>query len=75
MIVLEKERKEVGNNMNILTYRCPADIHTYSMTCKDEWLDMYMQLLFENDVYKVNLNNGLEFTSYADYEKWKNVNK
>ena len=59
--------------MNILTYRCPADIHTYSMTCKDEWLDMYMQLLFENDVYKVNLNNGLEFTSYADYEKWKKV--
>ena len=70
-----RKRKEVGNNMNILTYRCPADIHTYSMTCKDEWVDMYMQLLFENDVYKVNLNNGLEFTSYADYEKWKNENK
>ena len=61
--------------MNILTYRCPADIYTYSTTCKDEWLDMYMQLLFEYDVYKVNLNNQVEFTSYADYEQWKNVNK
>ena len=74
MIVLEKERKLV-TNMNILTYRCPADIHTYSMTCKDEWVDMYMQLLFENDVYKVKLNNQVEFTSFADYEQWKNVNK
>ena len=58
--------------MNILTYNCSGDIHTYSMTCKDEWLDMYMQLLFENDVYKVILNNKVKFTSYADYEKWKN---
>ena len=24
------------------------------------------------DVYKVNLNDELEFTSYADYELWKN---
>ena len=58
--------------MNILTYNCSGDIHTYSMTCKDEWVDMYMQLLFENDVYKVILNNKVKFTSYADYEKWKN---
>ena len=58
--------------MNILTYNCSGDIHTYSMTCKDEWLDMYIQMLFENDVYKVNLNDEVEFTSYADYEKWKN---
>ena len=58
--------------MNILTYNCLADIHTYSMTCKDEWLDMYIQMLFENDVYKAILNNQVEFTSYTDYEKWKN---
>ena len=58
--------------MNTLTYNLRNDPNTYVITCKDEWLDMYMQLLFENDVYKVNLNNGLEFTSYADYEKWKN---
>ena len=55
--------------MNILTYNCLGDIHTYSMTCKDEWLDMYIQMLFENDVYKVILNNRVEFTSYDDYEK------
>ena len=61
--------------MNILTYNCLGDIHTYSMTCKDEWLDMYIQMLFENDVYKVILNNRVKFTSYADYEKWKNVNE
>ena len=58
--------------MNILTYNCLGDIHTYSMTCKDAWLDMYIQMLFENDVYKVILNNRVEFTSYADYELWKN---
>ena len=58
--------------MNTLTYNLRNDTQTYVMTCNDEWLDMYMQLLFENDVYKVNLNNQVEFTSYADYEKWKN---
>ena len=58
--------------MNILTYNCSGDIHTYSMTCKDEWLDMYIQMLFENDVYKVILNNRVEFTSYSDFESWKN---
>ena len=61
--------------MNILTYNCLGDIHTYSMTCKDEWIDMYIQMLFENDVYKVILNNRVEFTSYADYELWKNENE
>ena len=58
--------------MNILTYRCPADIHTYSMTCKDEWLDMYMQLLFENGAYRVNLNNNVVFADLSTYELWKN---
>ena len=28
--------KEVGNNMNTLTYNLPNDIHTYVMTCNDE---------------------------------------
>ena len=58
--------------MNTLTYRCLADHRTYVMTCKDESLDTYMKMMFENDVYKVNLNDEVEFTSYADYEKWKN---
>ena len=58
--------------MNTLTCNCLGDTYTYVITCKDEWLDMYIHMLFENDVYKVNLNNQVEFTSYADYEKWKN---
>ena len=61
--------------MNTLTYRCLADHRTYVMTCKDDALDTYMKMMFENDVYKVNLNDEVEFTSYADYEKWKNEQK
>ena len=58
--------------MNTLTYRCLADHRTYVMTCKDDALDTYMKMMFENDVYKVNLNDEVEFTSYADFESWKN---
>ena len=61
--------------MNTLTYRCLADHRTYVMTCKDDALDTYMKMMFENDVYKVNLNDEVEFTSYSDYEKWKNEKK
>ena len=57
--------------MNTLTYRCLADHRTYVMTCKDDALDTYMKMMFENDVYKVNLNDEVEFTSYSDYEQWK----
>ena len=57
--------------MNTLTYRCPADIHTYSMTCKDEWLDMYMELLFENGAYRVNLNDNVVFADLSTYDLWK----
>lgn len=67
-----RKRKEVGNNMNTLTYNCLGDTYTYVMTCKHERLDMYIHMLFENDVYKVILNNEVEFTSYSDYENWKN---
>ena len=59
--------------MNTLTYRCLADHRTYVLTCNDESLDLYMKLFFENDVYKVNLNDQVEFTSYSDYEQWKKV--
>ena len=58
--------------MNTLTYRCLGDHLTYVMTCKDEWLDMYMQLLFENDAYRVNLNNNVVFADLSTYELWKN---
>ena len=60
--------------MNTLTYRCLGDHITYVMTCKDDALDAYMQMLFDKDldVYKVILNNEVEFTSYSQYELWKN---
>ena len=60
--------------MNTLTYRCLGDHITYVMTCKDDALDTYMQMLFDKDldVYKVILNNEVEFTSYSQYEAWKN---
>ena len=58
--------------MNTLTYNLPNDIHTYVITCKDEWLDMYMQLLFENDAYRVNLNNNVVFADLSTYDLWKN---
>ena len=61
--------------MNTLTYRCLADPLTYEMTCRDDALDTYMKMMFENDVYKVNLNDEVEFTSYTDYVKWKNEKK
>ena len=58
--------------MNTLTYRCLADHRTYVMTCSDDALDTYMKMMFENDVYKVILNDEVVFTSYSQYESWKN---
>ena len=58
--------------MNTLTYRCLADHLSYVMTCSDDFLDLYMKLMFENGVYKVILNDEVVFTSYSDYELWKN---
>ncbi len=60
--------------MNTLTYRCLGDHRAYVMTCSDDALDTYMKMMFENDVYKVNLNDEVEFTSYSQYESWKNEN-
>lgn len=58
--------------MNTLTYNLRNDPNTYVITCNDEWLDMYMQLLFENDAYRVNLNNNVVFGALSTYESWKN---
>ena len=58
--------------MNTLTYRCLGDHLTYVLTCNDEWLDMYMQLLFENGAYRVNLNNNVVFADLSTYDLWKN---
>ena len=67
-----RKRKEVGNNMNTLTYNLRNDPNTYVITCNDEWLDMYMELLFENGAYRVNLNNNVVFADLSTYELWKN---
>ena len=57
--------------MNTLTYNMLNDIHTYVITCPDELLDMYMELLFENGAYKVNLNNKLGFGALSTFKVWK----
>ena len=56
-----RKRKEVGNNMNTLTYNLPNDIHTYVMTCNDELLDTYIQLLIDEGCYKIYVNNELRY--------------
>ena len=58
--------------MNTLTYNLRNDPNTYVITCNDEWLDMYMELLFENGAYRVNLNNNVVFADLSTYELWKN---
>ena len=57
--------------MNTLTYNLKNDIYTYVITCNDERLDMYMQLLFESGAYRVNLNNNVVFADLSTYESWK----
>ena len=57
--------------MNTLTYNLPNDIHTYVITCKDDVLDMYIELLFNNGAYRVNLNNKVVFGAKSTYEVWK----
>ena len=58
--------------MNTLTYNLRNDTQTYVMTCNDEWLDMYMELLFENGAYRVKLNDIVVFADLSTYELWKN---
>ena len=64
--------KKVANNVNTLTYNLKNDFNNYVITCKDEWLDMYMELLFENGAYRVKLNNNVVFADLSTYELWKN---
>ena len=58
--------------MNTLTYYLPNDIYAYKITCNNDMLDMYMDLLFDNGVYKVNLNDKVVFAAKSTYEVWKN---
>ena len=64
--------KNEKNSINTLTYNLKNDFNNYVITCKDEWLDMYMQLLFENGAYRVELNNNVVFADLSTYELWKN---
>lgn len=43
--------------MNTLTYNLSNDIHTYVMTCNDEQVDYFTQLLIDEGAYKIILNN------------------
>ena len=47
--------------MNTLTYRCLGDHLTYVMTCNDELLDTYIQLLIDEGCYKIYVNNELRY--------------
>lgn len=59
--------------MNELQYNIPNDINTYVITCPDELLDMYMELLFENGAYRVNLNNKVVFGALSTFKEWKDA--
>lgn len=59
--------------MNELQYNMPNDIHTYVITCPNELLDMYMEQLFENDCYRVNLNNKVVFGALSTFKEWKDA--
>ena len=59
--------------MNTLTYNLKNDPNTYVMTCNDEWLDMYMELLFENvtdlcEFMDTELHNYNEKYTNLDYK-------
>lgn len=43
--------------MNTLTYNLKTDFHTYVMTCSDEQIDAFTQLLIDEGAYKILLNN------------------
>ena len=59
--------------MNTLTYNLLNDNHTYVITCHDELLNMYMELLFENGAYRVNLNNKVVFGALSTFKEWKDA--
>ena len=52
--------------MNTLTYNIPNDINTYIMTCSDNMVRKYYNLLRENGAYNIMLNNEV---IYFDKQK------
>ena len=59
--------------MNTLTYNLLKDTNTYVITCHDELLNMYIELLFENGAYRVNLNNKVVFGALSTFKEWKDA--
>lgn len=47
--------------MNTLTYNLQNDIYTYVMTCNDEQVDAFTQLLIDEGAYKILLNNEVVY--------------
>lgn len=48
--------------MNTLTYYLPNDIHAYIITCNDDMLETYKNLLIENGSYKIFINNEVIYS-------------
>lgn len=59
--------------MNEIKYNIPNDIHTYAINCPNELLNLYMELLFENGAYRVNLNNKVFFGNLSTFKEWKDA--
>lgn len=49
--------------MNTLTYYLPNDIHAYIITCNDDMLETYKNLLIENGAYKIFINNEVIYNA------------
>ena len=47
--------------MNTITYNLPNDTQTYVMTCNDEQLKTFIQLLIDENAYKIYVNNELAY--------------
>ena len=43
--------------MTTLTYNLPCDIHTYVITCNDNMIELYINLLKENGAYLIMMDN------------------
>lgn len=49
--------RTLTHKMRTLTYNMPNDIHTYVITCPNDMLNLYLDLLILNGAYKIYMNN------------------
>lgn len=49
--------------MHTLTYNLPNDIYTYVITCADDKVDAFTQLLIDEGAYKIILNNEVIYNA------------